>query len=270
MEGVKLDFTEDALRAIAQHRDQARHRRARPARGDRGGDARRDVRHPLARRRDRLHHLARVHHRAARRRSSRTAASARSAARKRNAASRTAGSRIGSSTRQSPDRSESQESPPHAVVAQAASASARATAAPSDRASRDARRRDVRVPRPAAAAAAARRRGVPVHDDSAAGRAALPSINAIEKAVARDRMLFVTAQKRSEVADPSHEELYRVGTVVRVLQLFRLPDGTHARAGRGRRAACRVERFFWSSDYYTVRVALARRGPARAAPRSRR
>ena len=36
----------------------------------------------------------------------------------------------------------------------------------------------------------------------------LPSINAIEKAVARDRMLFVTAQKRSEVADPTHDELY--------------------------------------------------------------
>jgi len=43
----------------------------------------------------------------------------------------------------------------------------------------------------------------------------LPSINAIEKAVAGDRMLFVTAQKRSEIADPSHQELYRVGTVVR-------------------------------------------------------
>src|SRR5882672_1062413 len=54
----------------------------------------------------------------------------------------------------------------------------------------------------------------------------LPSINAIEKAVARDRMLFVTAQKRSDVADPGHDELYKVGTVVRVLQLFRLPDGT--------------------------------------------
>ena len=35
----------------------------------------------------------------------------------------------------------------------------------------------------------------------------LPSINAIEKAVARDRMLFVTAHKSSEVADPSHDEL---------------------------------------------------------------
>jgi ATP-dependent Lon protease len=83
----------------------------------------------------------------------------------------------------------------------------------------------------------------------------LPSINAIERAVARDRMLFVTAQKRSEVADPSHEELYKVGAVVRVLQLFRLPDGTMRVLVEGV-CRCRVERFFWSSDYYTVKVAV--------------
>ena len=83
----------------------------------------------------------------------------------------------------------------------------------------------------------------------------LPSINAIEKAVARDRMLFVTAQKRSEVADPGHDELYKIGTVVRVLQLFRLPDGTMRVLVEGV-ARCRAERFYWSSDYYTVRVAL--------------
>ena len=81
----------------------------------------------------------------------------------------------------------------------------------------------------------------------------LPSINAIEKAVARDRMLFVTAQRRSEVADPSHDELYGIGSVVRVLQLFRLPDGTMRVLVEGLCRA-RVERFHWSSDFYTVRV----------------
>jgi ATP-dependent Lon protease len=82
-----------------------------------------------------------------------------------------------------------------------------------------------------------------------------PSIRAIEKAVARDRMLFVTAQKSSEIADPSHEELYRVGTVVRVLQLFRLPDGTLRVLVEGL-CRCRIERFQWSSDSYLVKVAL--------------
>jgi ATP-dependent Lon protease len=82
----------------------------------------------------------------------------------------------------------------------------------------------------------------------------LPSINAIEKAVARDRILFVTAQKRSEVSDPSYDELYKVGTVVRVLQLFRLPDGTLRVLVEGL-CRVRVERFTWSSDYYLVKVA---------------
>ena len=81
------------------------------------------------------------------------------------------------------------------------------------------------------------------------------SIRAIERAVARDRMLFVTAQKSSDVADPSHDELYRIGTVVRVLQLFRLPDGTLRVLVEGL-CRCRVERFQWSSDSYLVKVAL--------------
>jgi len=92
----------------------------------------------------------------------------------------------------------------------------------------------------------------------------LPSINAIEKAVARDRMLFVTAQKSSEVADPTHDELYKVGTVVRVLQLFRLPDGTIRVLVEGL-CRCRVERFFWSSDYYIVKVAVLDEPPVRGA-----
>ena len=45
------------------------------------------------------------------------------------------------------------------------------------------------------------------------------------------------------------------GTVVRVLQLFRLPDGTLRVLVEGL-CRCRVERFQWSSDYYTVKVAL--------------
>jgi len=93
----------------------------------------------------------------------------------------------------------------------------------------------------------------------------LPSINAIEKAVARDRMLFVTAQRRSEVADPSHEELYGIGTVVRVLQLFRLPDGTMRVLVEGLCRA-RVERFHWSSDFYTVRIRVLDEDRPKGAP----
>jgi ATP-dependent Lon protease len=82
-----------------------------------------------------------------------------------------------------------------------------------------------------------------------------PSVNAIEKAMARDRLLFVTAQKRSEVADPQHDELHRTGTIVRVLQLFRLPDGTLRVLVEGLVRA-EAKRFQWSNDFYTVQVTL--------------
>ncbi len=82
----------------------------------------------------------------------------------------------------------------------------------------------------------------------------LPSINAIEKAVARDRVVFVTAQTRGDVADPQHDELYKVGTIVRVLQLFRLPDGSMRVLIEGL-ARAQVQRFQWSTDFYMVTVA---------------
>ena len=81
----------------------------------------------------------------------------------------------------------------------------------------------------------------------------LPSVNAIERAMARDRLLFVTAQKRSEVADPQHDELFRTGAIARVLQLFRLPDGTLRVLVEGLVRA-EARRFQWSSDYYAVQV----------------
>jgi ATP-dependent Lon protease len=89
----------------------------------------------------------------------------------------------------------------------------------------------------------------------------LPSIAAIEKAMAQDRMLFVTAQKRSEVADPTHEELHPVGTLVRILQLFRLPDGTMRVLIEGL-ARCRAARFLWANEYFTVKWALEPEAPA--------
>ncbi len=89
----------------------------------------------------------------------------------------------------------------------------------------------------------------------------LASINAVEKAMARGRIVFVTAQKRGDVANPTHDELHSVGTIVRVLQLFRLPDGTLRLLidGLGRGQATR---FLWSNDYFTVRLKLLPEAPA--------
>jgi ATP-dependent Lon protease len=81
------------------------------------------------------------------------------------------------------------------------------------------------------------------------------SVNAIEEAVAGSRVLFATAQKRPDVVDPQKEDLYRLGTVVRVLQLFRLPDGTMRVLVEGL-ARARVRRFLNADDYYLARIEL--------------
>ena len=85
------------------------------------------------------------------------------------------------------------------------------------------------------------------------GRAA--SVNAIEAAVQKDRVVFVLAQRRPEVADPASKDLYKVGTIVRVLQLFRLPDGTMRVLVEG---ICRgrAKKFFPGDDSMSASVAV--------------
>jgi ATP-dependent Lon protease len=83
----------------------------------------------------------------------------------------------------------------------------------------------------------------------------IPSVNAIEAAVQKDRVLFVLAQRRPDVPDPAAKDLYRVGTVVRVLQLFRLPDGTMRVLVEGICRA-RAKKFFRGSDYMSTSVGI--------------
>ena len=85
------------------------------------------------------------------------------------------------------------------------------------------------------------------------GRAA--SVNAIEAAVQKDRVVFVLAQRRPEVADPASKDLYKVGTIVRVLQLFRLPDGTMRVLVEG---ICRgrAKKFFSGDDSMSASVSV--------------
>jgi ATP-dependent Lon protease len=51
------------------------------------------------------------------------------------------------------------------------------------------------------------------------------SIAAVEDALAGDRLLMLVAQRDPEIADPSPDDLYRVGTVVTVMRTLRMADG---------------------------------------------
>jgi len=52
------------------------------------------------------------------------------------------------------------------------------------------------------------------------------SVAALDAAMAKDKQIFLVAQKSSTEDEPSASDLYRIGTVVTVLQLLKLPDGT--------------------------------------------
>ncbi len=83
------------------------------------------------------------------------------------------------------------------------------------------------------------------------GRAA--SVAAIEEAAAGDRLVFVVAQQRPEVAEPSRDDLHTVGTVARVLQLFRLPDGALRVLVEGL-VRGRLRRLYKTEENYRARI----------------
>jgi ATP-dependent Lon protease len=52
------------------------------------------------------------------------------------------------------------------------------------------------------------------------------SLAALDEAMKGERLLLVLTQRQMNVDDPSPEDLYQVGTVVKILQLMRLVEGT--------------------------------------------
>ena len=52
------------------------------------------------------------------------------------------------------------------------------------------------------------------------------SINALEEAMSKKTNIVLSAQKDAALSDPAEEEIYSIGTLVSILQMLRLPDGT--------------------------------------------
>lgn len=51
------------------------------------------------------------------------------------------------------------------------------------------------------------------------------SIRAVEEALARDRLIFLVAQKNASEDNPNPEDIYRVGTVASIMRMLKLADG---------------------------------------------
>jgi ATP-dependent Lon protease len=79
------------------------------------------------------------------------------------------------------------------------------------------------------------------------------SINALDAAMARDKEIFLAAQKNAKTNEPTPDDIFQVGTLGSIMQLLRLPDGTVKVLVEGKKRA-RVKKFPQTEEYFLVEV----------------
>jgi len=80
-----------------------------------------------------------------------------------------------------------------------------------------------------------------------------PSVNAVEKAIETDKILLVVTQKNPSINEPEPEDLYSVGTIVKIGFFFRMPDGTIKLMLEGL-ARARVMEYMEVDNYMAARI----------------
>ncbi len=75
------------------------------------------------------------------------------------------------------------------------------------------------------------------------------SMDALEKALAGERTIFVVTQRDTGVEEPQESDLYEVGVLGRVLQVMRLPNGTVKALFEGHQRARIIETKLASGEY---------------------
>ncbi|MDJ0803946.1 MAG: LON peptidase substrate-binding domain-containing protein, partial [Desulfobacterales bacterium] len=79
------------------------------------------------------------------------------------------------------------------------------------------------------------------------------SIRAVEESVGKDGLLFLATQKDPNTEDPQPDEIFKVGTVGRILRLLKLPDGRAKTLVQGICKA-RITRYVRKSGFYRVKL----------------
>jgi ATP-dependent Lon protease len=81
------------------------------------------------------------------------------------------------------------------------------------------------------------------------------SIRAVESAIADERFLFVVTQKDPAIENPKTADIFRVGTISRILRMLKLPDGRVKVLVQGF-AKARIKRYTQKRAYYRVSVEI--------------
>lgn len=79
------------------------------------------------------------------------------------------------------------------------------------------------------------------------------SVQALEKAMVDDSLIFLTTQKEVSIDEPLEDDLYKMGTLTKVKQMLKLPNGTIRVLVEGLKRA-EIVNFTEEEDYYSVEV----------------
>lgn len=81
------------------------------------------------------------------------------------------------------------------------------------------------------------------------------SVNALEQAMVDDNFIVLASQEDGQIDEPKAEDLFRVGTLARVKQMSKLPNGTIRVVVEGLSRA-QIDSFVETDDYFKVNVEL--------------
>ncbi|RAL26690.1 endopeptidase La [Thermoflavimicrobium daqui] len=79
------------------------------------------------------------------------------------------------------------------------------------------------------------------------------SIQALENSMVDDHKIFLASQKDAQIEEPTSEDIYLVGTIAKVRQMLKLPNGTIRVLVEGLKRA-RILSFIDAEEYYQVHV----------------
>jgi ATP-dependent Lon protease len=79
------------------------------------------------------------------------------------------------------------------------------------------------------------------------------SVQALERAMVDDHLIFLTTQKDISLDEPEEEDLYTMGTLTRVKQMLKLPNGTIRVLVEGLKRA-EITQFLPEAEYFSVQV----------------
>ncbi len=79
------------------------------------------------------------------------------------------------------------------------------------------------------------------------------SVNALNSVMLGEKKIFLLSQKNSDVDNPDEKNLYKYGTVAKVLQLLKLPDGTLKVLVEGQNRA-KVSKLTFNKDYIVATI----------------